>query len=80
MNGVPDTTARIAGLLGRLGQPVYGRQTPDGWPDYGAAWMNAGALLNRVNFGVSVGAGQVPGVVVAQVECGATAGGAPGRR
>jgi uncharacterized protein (DUF1800 family) len=65
MNAQPDTTARTAGIVARLGQPIWGRQTPDGWPDQGAPWMNAGSLLNRLNFGESVAAGQVPGVTIA---------------
>jgi hypothetical protein len=39
---------------------VFGRQTPDGWPDRADAWMNTGAILNRINFGLSLAAGQVP--------------------
>ncbi|MFI5228504.1 MAG: DUF1800 domain-containing protein [Gemmatimonadales bacterium] len=57
----PDTTPRTAQLVARLGQPIFGRQTPDGWPDRGDAWMNTGAILNRINFGLSVAAGQIPG-------------------
>src|SRR5262249_44992565 len=38
----------------------------DGWPDRGDAWMNTGALLNRVNLGAQAGAGQVPNVIVAR--------------
>ena len=62
MNAQPDTTPRSAQIVAQLGQPIFGRQTPDGWPDRGDAWMNSGAILNRVNFGVRVAAGQVPGV------------------
>jgi uncharacterized protein (DUF1800 family) len=62
MNAQPDTTPRTAQIVAQLGQPIFGRQTPDGWPDRGDAWMNSGAILNRVNFGVRVAAGQVPGV------------------
>ena len=57
----PDTTPRTAQIVARLGQPIFGRQTPDGWPDRGDAWMNTGAILNRINFGLSLAAGQVPG-------------------
>jgi uncharacterized protein (DUF1800 family) len=57
----PDTTPRTAQLVARLGQPIFGRQTPDGWPDRGDAWMNTGAILNRINFGLSLAAGQLPG-------------------
>lgn len=61
VNAEPDTTPRTAQIVARLGQPIFGRQTPDGWPDHGDAWMNTGAILNRINFGLSVAAGQVPG-------------------
>jgi hypothetical protein len=61
VNAEPDTTPRTAQLVARLGQPIFGRQTPDGWPDRGDAWMNTGAILNRINFGLSLAAGQVPG-------------------
>jgi uncharacterized protein (DUF1800 family) len=61
VNAQPDTTPRTAQIVARLGQPIFGRQTPDGWPDKGDAWMNTGAILNRINFGLSVAGGQVPG-------------------
>ena len=65
MNAEPDTTPRTAQLVARLGQPIFGRQTPDGWPDRGDAWMNTGAILNRINFGLAVAAGRVPGASMA---------------
>jgi uncharacterized protein (DUF1800 family) len=64
MNALPDTTPRSAQIVASLGQPIFGRATPDGWPDQGAAWMNAGALLNRVNLGTRVGANQFPNVTI----------------
>ena len=65
MDAQPDTTPRTAQLVARLGQPIFGRQTPDGWPDRGDAWMNTGAILNRINFGLAVAAGRVPGASLA---------------
>lgn len=61
MNAMPDTTPRSAQLVARLGEPIFGRQTPDGWPDRGDAWMNTGAILNRINFGLALAAGRLPG-------------------
>jgi uncharacterized protein (DUF1800 family) len=66
MNAAPDTTQRSVQIITRLGQPIFGRATPDGWPDRGDAWMNTGALLNRVNLGAQAGANQVPNVVLAR--------------
>jgi uncharacterized protein (DUF1800 family) len=57
----PDTTPRTAQLVARLGEPIFGRQTPDGWPDRGDAWMNTGAILNRINFGLALASGRLPG-------------------
>ncbi|MEO6876833.1 MAG: DUF1800 domain-containing protein, partial [Gemmatimonadaceae bacterium] len=65
MNAVPDTTQQTVQLLARLGQPVFGRQTPDGWPDVATSWMNTGALMNRVNLGERAGANQLPTVSLA---------------
>jgi uncharacterized protein (DUF1800 family) len=63
--GAPaDTTPVSAMLVSRLGQPIYGRQSPDGWPETGGEWMNTGAILNRINFGMAVAANMVPGARV----------------
>ena len=62
----PDTTPRSAQLVAFLGQPIFGHQAPDGWPETGEAWMNAGAILNRINFGLALAGGRVPGASVAR--------------
>jgi uncharacterized protein (DUF1800 family) len=64
MNAEIDTTPRTAQIVARLGQPIFGRQTPDGWPETGSEWMNAGAILNRINFGLALAAGRVPGATL----------------
>jgi uncharacterized protein (DUF1800 family) len=56
-----DTTPFTAGLVNRLGQQLYGHQAPNGWPETGAAWINTGAILNRINLGIVVASGRVPG-------------------
>ncbi len=66
MGGVPDTAGRSVQLAAQLGQSLYGHLTPEGWPDDAETWMNSGAVLNRINFGSSVAAGRVPGIVVAR--------------
>ena len=56
-----DTTPFTGALVARLGQPLYGHQAPNGWPETGAAWINTGAILNRINLGIVVASGRVPG-------------------
>ena len=62
MNAAPDTTARMAMIVARLGQPLYGHQAPNGYPETGDSWINTGAILNRINFGMAVAGGQLPGL------------------
>ena len=42
-----------------LGMPLYGAQPPTGYPDRADAWVNTGALLNRMNFAVALTGGQM---------------------
>jgi len=48
----------------RMGEKMYYYQAPTGFPDRGVYWINAGSLLNRMNFGLALAGGQVPGVRV----------------
>jgi uncharacterized protein (DUF1800 family) len=59
-----DTSLRSAQVVGFLGQPIFGHQAPDGWPETGEAWMNAGAILNRINFGLALAGGRLPGAAL----------------
>jgi uncharacterized protein (DUF1800 family) len=61
LGATADTTGFAASLAGRLGQPIYGHQAPNGWPETGGAWMNTGAILNRINLGILLASGRVPG-------------------
>jgi uncharacterized protein (DUF1800 family) len=67
MDATPDQTARSVQPVAQLGQPIFGRQTPDGWPDRAEAWMNSGAILNRINFGLQMSSRRVPGVQFGRV-------------
>ena len=65
LNAQPDTTARTAQAIAYLGQPLFGHQAPNGYPETGDAWMNTGAILNRINFGMAVAANRIPGASIA---------------
>jgi uncharacterized protein (DUF1800 family) len=47
-----------------LGMPLYLCQPPTGYKDTAEAWVNTGALINRMNFAVALGANTFRGVVV----------------
>jgi uncharacterized protein (DUF1800 family) len=61
MNATPDMTPRSAQVVARLGQPLFLHQAPNGWPERGDAWINTGAILNRINFGLAMAGGAIPG-------------------
>lgn len=63
----PDSTARTALAVAYLGEPVFGHRDPNGWPETGDAWMNTGAILNRINFGLAVAANRLPGANMHQL-------------
>jgi uncharacterized protein (DUF1800 family) len=54
----------LAQQVGKLGEPLYQQQPPTGYPDVAEAWVNTGALLNRMNFALGLTANRVPGVRV----------------
>jgi uncharacterized protein (DUF1800 family) len=57
-DGQPVTdTAPMIGWLNRLGQGLYNRQTPDGYPLDSAPWTSSGQLATRFDIARSIGAG-----------------------
>ena len=47
----------IVNALRQLGMPLYGAQPPTGYSMTADAWVNTGALLNRMNFAVQLVSG-----------------------
>ena len=54
----------LAPRLAEMGEPVYHCEPPTGFPDHAAAWVNAGALLNRMSFSLRLALSQQPGIRV----------------
>jgi len=77
LNAAPDSTPCSAQLIAYLGQPIFGHQAPNGWPETGESWMNTGAILNRINFGMAAAAGRLPGVDIRALPALDTIGSAP---
>jgi uncharacterized protein (DUF1800 family) len=66
IGAAPDTSIRSAQVVAFLGQPIFGHQAPNGWPETGEEWMNSGAILNRINFGLALAGGRLPNASVAR--------------
>jgi uncharacterized protein (DUF1800 family) len=56
-----NSSAAILAMLNKLGEVPYGYQAPTGYPDTAEDWVNAGALLERLNFAVALSSNQIPG-------------------
>jgi uncharacterized protein (DUF1800 family) len=54
----------IAQFIGKMGQPLYAYQAPTGYPDRAEQWVNTGALLERLNFGLALSSNRVVGTTV----------------
>ena len=48
--------------INKMGQKIYNYQAPTGFPDKGQYWINSGSLLNRMNFGLALASGRIPGI------------------
>jgi uncharacterized protein (DUF1800 family) len=64
VGGAPDSTLALAQLVARLGQPLYLAQPPTGYPETQESWVNAGALMERLNVAMGIAAGRARGVAV----------------
>src|SRR5207245_6477175 len=75
--GSPTSDAQagcaLARAAARIRDPLYECEPPTGYADRAEAWVNPGALLARMNFGLALAHQRVPGV---RVDLAALTGGA----
>jgi hypothetical protein len=45
-----------------MGEPLYRAQPPTGYKEAADAWVNSGALVARINFGLALASGRFAGV------------------
>ena len=66
--------APLVQAVRQLGMPLYLCQPPTGYADRADAWVNTGALLNRMNFAVQLVGGRMRGVRPGSAPAGAALG------
>ena len=64
LNADVNDTFVLAQRIADLGEPLYGKLEPTGYPNTGALWTNTASVLGRANFATALAAGQVPSVKV----------------
>ena len=57
-----QTPQALNNQLQKLGMPLYAMQPPTGYSMKADAWVNSAALLNRMNFGLALASGKLPGI------------------
>ena len=56
-----DTPMPLVQWVNRIGEPLYQCQPPTGYSDKAEAWVNTGALLNRLNFSLALAGNRIRG-------------------
>jgi uncharacterized protein (DUF1800 family) len=54
----------LAQRIAEIGQPLYGKVEPTGYPNTSEQWASASGILGRINFATALTSGQVPGVKI----------------
>ena len=56
-----DADRPLLDWVARMGQQVFGRLTPDGYPDRADQWLATGAMLERLNFATALSSNRIKG-------------------
>jgi len=56
-----DTPAPLAGWVNTIGEPLYQCVPPTGYKDNAETWVNAGALMNRLKFALTLSGNHLRG-------------------
>ncbi len=59
-----DANRPVLDWIARMGQPVFGRLTPDGYPDKSSEWLSNNDMLARFNFAVALSANKIAGTKI----------------
>ena len=64
MNAEVTDPAALAQRIADLGEPLYGKLEPTGYPNTGEAWTNTASVLGRINVAAALSTNQIPGVTI----------------
>jgi uncharacterized protein (DUF1800 family) len=64
LNAETDGDRPVLDAIGRMGQPVFGRITPDGYADRADQWLSSGAMIARFNFASALATNRIKGTKI----------------
>jgi uncharacterized protein (DUF1800 family) len=80
VDGDVDYALALANQVAQLGEPLYRKVEPTGYPNSSSQWMNSAGLIARMNFALQLADNKVPGVRVATAKAGSPGVSAEGLR
>jgi hypothetical protein len=64
LNAETDGDRPVLDAIGRMGQPVFGHITPDGYADRADQWLSSGAMIARFNFASALAMNRIKGTSI----------------
>jgi uncharacterized protein (DUF1800 family) len=62
MGGEVTDAWTLVQKIAEMGEPLYSKLEPTGYPDTGETWLSTAGIMARINFPTALASGQVPGV------------------
>src|ERR1700689_4562150 len=62
MGGEASDAFTLVQKIAELGEPLYNKLDPNGYPNTGDAWLSTTGVMGRMNFSAALAFGMVPGV------------------
>jgi uncharacterized protein (DUF1800 family) len=62
VGGEATDTYSLAQKIADMGEPLYNKLEPTGYPNSGDLWLSSAGIMGRVNFSAALASGLVPGV------------------
>jgi uncharacterized protein (DUF1800 family) len=64
VGGETSDTFSLVQKIADLGEPLYNKLEPTGYPNTGDAWLSTVGIMGRINFAAALASGLVPGVTL----------------
>jgi uncharacterized protein (DUF1800 family) len=64
LNAETDGDRPVLDAIARMGQPLFGRITPEGYPDRADIWLSSGTMVARFNFASALATNRLKGTKV----------------
>src|SRR5437588_1353156 len=64
LNAETDGDRPVLDAIARMGQPVFGHITPDGYADRADQWLSSGAMVARFNFASALATNRIKGTKI----------------